>query len=131
VFHLTEPCEITDKTREEMRTEHSPYRYSAGFETDEIRAVSARWEPDRRRLAIEDIQCDMRDRTWVHTGRRGSTSSLFEVYYTTGKHLSALQTDFGPEANDWKFVFGDSTVPAFDTNPDDYSKVLVIRINGM
>lgn len=128
LFHLEEPYERTWKTDEELQAVHLPYRYSAGFTPEEIRAMSDRWEPEPKRLAISDIYCDSRDRIWVRTGRRESLSPLFEVYDTTGVHITTVQTDFGPEANNWKFVFGDSTVLTFDTNPDDYSKVLVLRI---
>jgi hypothetical protein len=128
LFHIEEPYERSEKTEEELRTEHIPYRFSAGWDPDEIRAMTARWEPEPIRYAIRGIYCDHNDRIWVRTGRRESASPLFEVYDTTGTHLATVQTDFGPASNNWEFVFGDSTALAFDTNPDDYSKVFILRI---
>lgn len=129
LFHLEEPYTRIAKTPEEIDSEHMPYRYDTpGFDADDRRAITSRWEPDPYRQAIKDIYVDGMDRIWVMSGRREIPSPLFEVYDSAGTHISSVPTDFGPEANNWKFVFGDSTALAFDTNPNDYSKVIVIKI---
>ncbi len=129
LFHLTEPYNRTEKTPEELESEQMPYRYDTpGFDADDRRVITSRWEPDPYRLAIREFHADGTDRIWVMSGRRDNPSPLFEVYDSAGTHISSVQTDFGPAANNWKFVFGDSTALAFDTNPDDFSKVIMLNI---
>lgn len=129
LFHLTEPYTETEKTPEEIQTEHMVYRYdTAGFNADDRRVISSRWEPEPYRQAIKDIYADEMDRIWVLSGRREDSSPLFEVYSNTGAHICTVPTDFGAEANNLKFVFGHSAVLAFDTNPYDFSKVIILNI---
>lgn len=129
LFHLTEQYSRIEKTPDEIESEHMPYRYDTpGFDADDRRVITARWEPDPFRQAIKEIYADGLDRIWVLSGRREDPSPLFEVYDSTGEHMCSVQTDFGAEANNWKFVFGDSTALAFDTNPDDHSKVIILNI---
>lgn len=129
VFTLTEPYSRREKTQEEMEAEHMGYRCDTpGFDSNDRRRITARWSPEPIRTAITGLYSDSRDRLWVETGRRDSPSPLFEVYDSTGTHLATVQTDFGAQANNWSFIFGDSTALAFDTNPDDYSKVLILSI---
>ncbi len=129
LFHLTEQYTRTEKTPDEIESEHMWYRYDTpGFDADDRRAITARWEPDPYRQAIKEIYADGLDRIWVLSGRREDPSPLFEVYDSTGEHICSVQTNFGTEANNWKFVFGDSTALAFDTNPNNYSKVIILNI---
>jgi len=129
VFQISEPYSEMQKTQEELETEHMGYRCDTpGFDSSDRRRITARWSPHPVRTAIADLYTDRRDRLWVRTGRRESPSPLFEVYDSTGTHVATVQTDLGPGANNWSFVFGDSTVLAFDTNPDDYSRVMVLNI---
>jgi hypothetical protein len=129
LFYLTEPYTRTEKTPEEIESEYLSYRYDMpGLDADDRRAITSRWEPYPYRQAIKEIYADEMDRIWVLSGRREGSSPLFEVYSSTGTHICTVPTSFGPEANNWKFVFGDSTVLAFDTNPNDYSKVLLLNI---
>jgi hypothetical protein len=129
LFYLSEPYTRTEKTPEEIESEHMSYRYDTpGFDADDRRAITSRWEPYQYRQAVQNIYADALNRIWVMSGRKEEPSPLFEVYDSQGSHLCSVPTDFGPEANNWQFVFGDSTALAFDTNPSDYSKVIVLNI---
>ena len=129
LFHLTEPYARTEKTPEEIESEHMSYRYDTpGFDADDRRVIASRWEPDPFRQAIKEIYADGMDRIWVLSGRSDYSSPFFEVYDSTGAHIFPVPTNFGPVANNWKFVFGDNTALAFDTNPYDYSKVIILNI---
>ncbi len=71
-----------------------------GFTDSDTRAISARWEPDPVRYAITGLYVDRMQRLWVATGRGEGSSPVFEVFDTERA----------------------------DTNPDDYSKVMIINI---
>lgn len=129
LFHIHEDVGRHGKTEEELVIEHMPYRSnSAGFTDSEIRSMMDRWEPKPYRLAVSNVCVDKLDRIWVMSGVRDDPSPLFQIYDLEGSLLGSVQTDLGAEANNWTFVFGDSTALAFDSNPDDYSKVFVISI---
>ena len=129
LFYLTEPYTRTEKTSEEIESEYLPYGYDMpGLDADDRRAITSGWEPYPYRQAVKNIYADGVNRIWVMSGRREDPSPLFEVYDSLGTHICTVQTDLGPEANNWQFVFSDSSALAFDTNPDDYSKVIILNI---
>ena len=129
LFNISEPYTRMNKTPEEIASEHMSYRCDTpGFTDSDTRAISARWEPDPVRYAITGLYVDRMQRLWVATGRGEGSSPVFEVYDTSGNHLFAVSTTLPAEARRWKMVFGDNRILAFDTNPDDYSKVMIINI---
>ena len=129
LFNISEPYTRMNKTPEEIASEHMAYICDTpGFEDSDTRAISARWEPDPVRYAITGLYVDRMRRLWVAAGRGEGASPVFEVYDTDGNHLFTVSTIFPAEARRWKMVFGDNRILAFDTNPDDYSKVMIINI---
>jgi len=129
LFNISEPYTRMNKTPEEIASEHMSYICDTpGFEDSDTRAISARWEPDPVRYAITGLYVDRMRRLWVAAGRGEGPSPVFEVYDTDGNHLTTVSTTFPAEARRWKMVFGDNRILAFDTNPDDYSKVMIINI---
>lgn len=130
LFQVSETIDRIPKTEDELSTEHMEYRFDTpGFSDSDRRAITERWEPNQYRYAIRAINIDLRDRIWVMSGIRESSSPLFEVYDISGSHITSVQTDFGPQANNWTFVFGDSTALAFDSNPSDHPKVYLLAIS--
>ncbi len=131
LFQISEPYTKMNKTPEEIAGEHMPYRCDTpGFKDSDTRAISARWEPDPVRYAITGLYVDRMQRLWVATGRGEGPSPEFEVYDTSGNHLYMVSTTLPAEAHNWRMVFGDNRILAFDTNPDDYSKVIIINIEN-
>ncbi len=130
LFQVSQTIDRIPKTQDELNTEHMEYRFDTpGFSDSDRRAITERWEPNPYRYAINAINIDLMDRVWVMSGIRESSSPLFEVYDISGNHITSVQTDFGPQANNWTFVFGDSTALAFDSNPSDYPKVYLLSIS--
>ena len=129
LFNMSEPYTRMNKTPEEIASEHMPYRFDTpGFTDSDTRAISARWEPDPVRYAITGLYVDQMQRLWVATGRGEGPSPVFEVYDIRGSHLYTVSTELPAEARNWRMVFGGNRILAFDTNPDDYSKVIIIDI---
>ncbi len=132
LFNISEPYTRMNKTPEEIASEYMPYICDTpGFNDSDTRAISARWEPDPVRYAITGLYVDRMRRLWVAAGRGEGPSPVFEVYDTGGNHLYAVSTTFSAEARRWKMVFGDNRILAFDTNPDDYSKVIIIDVRDV
>ncbi len=129
LLHISEPHTRMLKTPEEIASEHMSYRLDTpGFDDSDRRAISARWEPDPVRYAITGLYLDQSLRLWAATGRGEGPSPVFEVYDIGGTHLYTVSTSLPPEARKWKMVFGDNRILAFDTNPDDYSRVIILEI---
>ncbi|MCD4700870.1 MAG: 6-bladed beta-propeller [Candidatus Aegiribacteria sp.] len=129
LFQISEPYTRMNKTLEEIASEHMSYMIDTpGFTDSDIRAMSDRWEPNPVRYAITGLFLDGMQRLWVATGRGEGPSPVFEVYDTSGSHLYTVSTTLSAEARNWRMVFGDNRILAFDTNPDDYSKVIIIDI---
>ncbi|MCK4806647.1 MAG: 6-bladed beta-propeller [Candidatus Aegiribacteria sp.] len=131
LFNISEPYTRMNKTQEEIASEHMSYICDTpGFNNSDTRAISARWEPDPVRYAITGLYVDRMQRLWVATGRGEGPSPVFEVYDVSGNHLFSVSTTLPAEARKWRIVFGDNRILAFDTNPDDYSKVIIINIEN-
>lgn len=131
LFQISEPYTEMIKTPEEIASEHMSYICDTpGFNNSDTRRMAARWEPDPVRYAITGLYLDRMQRLWVATGRGEGPSPVFEVYDISGNHLFSVSTTLPAEARKWKFVFGDDRILAFDTNPDDYSKVIIINITN-
>ncbi len=129
LFNFTEPYTRMNKTPEEIAGEHMGYVIDTpGFDNRDTRRMLAQWEPDPVRYAITGLYVDQLQRLWVATGRGEGSSPVFEVYNISGSHLYTVSTELPAEAHNWRMVFGENRILAFDQNPDDYSKVIIIDI---
>lgn len=129
LFHISEPYTRMNKTPEEIASEHMSYVLDTpGFDDSDRRRMSARWEPDPVRYAIRGLYLDQMQRIWAATGRGEGASPVFEVYDISGNHLYTVSTSLPAEAHNWRMVFGDNRILAFDTNPDYYSNVIILEI---
>jgi len=129
LFNLSEPYIRMNKTPEEIASEHLSYMVGTpGFDDSDARRMLAQWEPDPVRYAITGLYVDQLQRLWVATGRGEGSSPVFEVYKISGSHLYTVSTELPAEAHNWRMVFGENRILAFDQNPDDYSKVIIINI---
>ena len=129
LFSISESCTRMNKTPEEIASEHMPYMLDTpGFDDSDARRMSAQWEPDPVRYAITGLYIDQMQRLWVATGRGEGPSPEYEVYDISGNHLFTVSTALPAESRNWRMVFGGNRILAFDQNPDDYSKVMIIDI---
>ena len=129
LFNMSEPYTRMNKTPEEIASEHLNYIVGTpGFDDSDTRRMLAQWEPDPVRYAITRLYVDQMQRLWVATGRGEGASPVFEVYNISGSHLYTVSTELPEEAHSWRMVFGENRILAFDQNPNDYSKVIIINI---
>ncbi len=131
VFIIQEPYTTMYRTEEEIACAHFGYMLDTpGFDSDDRRAIRAGWEIDPVRNAISAIHIDGNDRLWVATGRGEHPSPQFEIYDSSGNHLCTYATNLPAEMRweYWKLVFGNDRILVFDSNPEDFSKVIIYEM---
>ena len=130
LFIIDEPWVRRAKTTAEITYEHMRYRFDTpGFSETDRRAIADAWEPNPYSLAISDVRVDTSNRIWLKTNIPENPSPAFRVYNMTGMYLGEAITDFGPDANNWTFVFRDSLALAFDSNSDKYPMLFIMSVN--
>ncbi len=131
IFTIQESYTPIYMTEEEMTSARFGYTLDTpGFDADDRRAISARRQIDPVRNPISSIHIDREGRLWVATGRGEQSSPQFEIYDSSGIHLCSLITALPGEMRNgnWKFVFGNGRVIVFDTNPEEFSRVIIYEI---
>lgn len=131
LFIIHEPYTQMIKTEEEISSFHFGYLLDTpGFDSHDRRQIRNSWEIDPVRNAISSIHVDGNNRLWVETGRGEQASPQFEIYNESGDHICTYVTNLPPgmRCESWRYIFGNDRVLVFDTNPEDYSHVLIYRI---
>ncbi len=86
------------------------------------------WEPDPYKTSIISLSIDSKDRLWVRMGIYREI--VFRVYNMDGEFLFTAGVDFPGDIKsfeDWQVIIDQHGILAFDSMPEDYSRIYILE----